>query len=246
MMLKNILAAERLKLKRSKIWVLYVLAPFISVILAYTNFHNNYKLFVQPGDNEWIEAWTQVAVFMGSFVLPILVGIYAAFVCRGEHIGGGWKQLLALPVLRSRVFFAKSVMVAVMVAATMGILFILFMMVGFLNGLKGDLPFFAILGYVAQGSIACLPLIVLQLIVSIRFKTFGIPLAVSIGFTLPSILAANTLLGQIYPWTLPMLGMSPPDESPIDSYLLFYGVLIVLFILFTVPGVRNFSRRDMV
>ncbi|ATH93768.1 MrsE [Bacillus glycinifermentans] len=244
-MLKNILAAERLKLKRSKMWVLYVLAPLISVILAYTNFHNNYNLFVQPGDNEWIEAWTQVAVFMGSFVLPILVGIYAAFVCRGEHIGG-WKQLLALPVLRSRVFFAKSVMVAVMVAATMGILFILFMMVGFLNGLKGGLPFFAILGYVVQGSIASLPLIVLQLIVSIRFKTFGIPLAVSIGFTLPSILAANTPLGQIYPWALPMLGMSPPDESPIASYPLFYGVLIVLLILFTVLGVRNFSRRDMV
>ncbi|MGN9867126.1 ABC transporter permease [Bacillus swezeyi] len=245
-MLKNILAAERLKLKRSKMWVLYVLAPFISVILAYTNFRNNYKLFVQPGDNEWVEAWTQIAVFMGSFVLPILVGIYAAFVCRGEHVGGGWKQLLAQPVLRSQVFFAKSVMVAVMVAVTMSILWILFILFGFLNGLKGGLPFFTILGYVVQGSIACLPLIVLQLIISSRYKTFGIPLAVSIGFTLPSILAANTPLGQIYPWTLPMLGMSPPDESPIDSYPLFYSVLIVLFVLVTAFGVRNFSRRDMV
>lgn len=44
---------------------------------------------MQPGDNAWIEAWTQVALFMGPFVLPILVGIYAAFVCRGEHVGGG-------------------------------------------------------------------------------------------------------------------------------------------------------------
>ncbi|NPC92196.1 ABC transporter permease subunit [Bacillus sp. WMMC1349] len=245
-MLKNILAAERLKLKRSRIGVLYVLASFISVLLPYTNFRNNYKLFVQPGDNEWVEAWTQVAVFMGSFVLPILVGIYAAFVCRGEHVDGGWKQMLALPVLRSRVFFAKSIMVVMMVAATMGILFILFILFGFLYGLKGGLPFLAILGYVIQGSIACLPLIVLQLIISIRYKTFGIPLATSIGFTLPAILAANTPLGQVYPWTLPMLGMSPPDESPIDSYPLFYSILIVLFILFTVLGVRHFSRRDMV
>ncbi|NWN79103.1 MrsE [Bacillus sonorensis] len=244
--MKNLLAAERLKLKRSNMWVLYVSAPFISVLLAYTNFRNNYKQFVQPGDNEWVEAWTQVAVFMGSFVLPILVGIYAAFVCRGEHAGGGWKQLLALPVLRSRVFFAKAAVVVMMVAVTMGNLYTLFIVFGFLNGLKGDLPFFAVLGYVVQGSIACLPLIVLQLIISVRHQTFGLPLAVSIGFTLPSILAANTPLGQIYPWTLPMLGMSPPDESPIDSYPLFYSILMVLGTVLMVWGIRSFSRRDMV
>lgn len=107
-MLKNLLAAERLKLKRSNMWVLYVSAPFISVLLAYTNFRNNYKQFVQPGDNEWVEAWTQVAVFMGSFVLPILVGIYAAFVCRGEHAGGGMEAIAGPSGFEVSGFLCKS------------------------------------------------------------------------------------------------------------------------------------------
>ncbi|XAZ38072.1 ABC transporter permease [Bacillus velezensis] len=81
--MKNILFVERLKLKRSKLWIIYLLGPLLGVSLAYTNFIKNYNLFMNPGDNPWVEAWTQVALFMGPFVLPIVVGIFAALVCRG-------------------------------------------------------------------------------------------------------------------------------------------------------------------
>lgn len=78
-----------------------------------------------------------------------------------------------------------------------------------------NLPIFTIFSFMIRGILACLPLILLQLIVCIRAKTFGGPLAVSIVFTLPAIIVASTPLGQIYPWTQPILGMSPEDESPI-------------------------------
>ena len=59
-------------------------------------------------------------------------------------------------------------------------------------GISGSLPLLTILGYGIRGILACLPLILLQLIVSIRSKTFGIPLAVSIVFTLPAIIIGYT------------------------------------------------------
>lgn len=243
--MKEIISVERLKLKRSKIWILYILGPLVGVLLAFINFRNNYDLFMQPGDNEWVEAWTQVAIFMGPFVLPIAVGIYAAFVCRGEHIGGGWKQLLTLPIGRSKIFMGKFFMASIMVAITLLIVLLFFLSFGFFNGLEGDLPLIQIIIFIVQGFLACLPLLLIQLIVSLRAKTFGIPLAFSIIFTLPAIIVASTPLGQFYPWTQPMLAMSPADESPIESYFLFYCLLIATFSLFLLFGLRSFSKRDI-
>jgi len=243
--MKEILTVEKLKLKRSKLWILYILGPLIGVTLAYTNFHNNYKLFVQPGDNEWIEAWTQVAIFMGPFVLPIMVGVYAAFVCRSEHVSGGWKHLLSLPVQRNKIFLGKFLITATMVAVTLFIVLILFLGFGLVKGINGELPMLTLIGYCIKGFLACLPLMLLQLIISIRSKTFGIPLAVSIVFTLPAIIVASTPLGQIYPWTQPMLAMSPADESPIESYFTFYTLLSILSIALLCFGIRNFAKRDI-
>lgn len=242
--MKNILFVERLKLKRSRLWLLYLIGPLLGVFLAYINFFKNYDLFMQPGDNAWIEAWTQVALFMGPFVLPILVGIYTALVCRSEHVGGGWKQLLALPIKHSEIFLGKFLTVVKMVVITMIILLIFFIGFGYVKGVEGSLPIFTIFGFMIRGILACLPLILLQLIISIKAKTFGIPLAVSIVFTLPAIIVASTPLGQIYPWTQPMLAMSPEDESPIQSYFLFYTLLIGTFIVLLIYGLRNFTNQD--
>ncbi|CAK6481259.1 ABC transporter permease [Peribacillus castrilensis] len=244
--MKNVLYVERLKLKRSKLWLLYLIGPLLGVFLAYINFFKNYDLFMQPGDNAWIEVWTQVALFMGPFVLPILVGIYAAIVCRSEHVGGGWKQLLALPIKHSEIFLGKFLTVVKMVIITMIILLIFFIGFGYVKGVEGSLPVFTIFWFMIRGILACLPLILLQLIISIRAKTFGIPLAVSIIFTLPAIIIASTPLGQIYPWTQPMLAMSPEDESPIQSYFLFYALLIGTFIVLLLYGLRSFAKRDTI
>lgn len=242
--MRNILYVEQLKLKRSKLWLLYLIGPLLGVFLAYINFFKNYDLFMQPGDNAWIEAWTQVALFMGPFVLPILVGIYAALVCRSEHVGGGWKQLLALPIKHSDIFLGKFLTVVKMIVITMLILLIVFIGFGYVKGVEGNLPVMTIFVFMIRGIIACLPLILLQLIISIKARTFGIPLAVSIIFTLPAIIVASTPLGQFYPWTQPMLAMSPEDESPIQSYFLFYTLVIGSFIVLLIYGLRSFAKRD--
>lgn len=41
-----------------------------------------------------------------------------------------------------------------------------------------------------------------------------------------------------------MLAMSPEDESPIQSYFLFYTLLIGTFIVLLIYGIRNFTKRD--
>lgn len=164
---------------------------------------------------------------------------------QGEHVGGGWKQLLALPVKHSDILLGKFLTVVRMIFISMFILILLFIGFGYMLGISGTLPLLTILGYGIRGILACLPLILLRLIVSIRSKTFGIPLAVSIVFTLPAIIIASTPLGQVYPWTQPMLAMSPEDESPIQSSFLFYSIMVITCLGLLVYGIRNFTKRDL-
>lgn len=67
----------------------------------------------------------------------------------------------------------------------------LFIGFGYVKGVEGSLLVFTIFGFIIRGILVCLPLILLQLIISIRAKTFGIPLAVSIVFTLPAIIVVS-------------------------------------------------------
>ncbi|CEH29163.1 MrsE [Aneurinibacillus migulanus] len=244
-MLKQLISVELLKIRRSRFWIMMLLGPIIAVVLSLSNFFNNFDVFMDPGDNGWIEAWTQVAIFMGPFILPILSGIYASLVCRYEYISGGWKQLLALPVSRSNVYISKFIVLLVLLAVTQCIVFILFIILGLLSGVPHEIPWFSLIVFSLRGLLATLPLAAIQLVISIRSRNFGVPLAFNIALTLPAILAANTSLGQFYPWTQPMLAMSPTDETPIQSFPLFYTVVIGVFIATMVFGIRNFTKRDM-
>nr|WP_326832447.1 ABC transporter permease [Bacillus velezensis] len=181
----------------------------------------------------------------GPFCIAYRSGNFRRPCLQGEHVGGGWKQLLALPVKHSDIFLGKFLTVVRMIFISMFILILLFIGFGYMLGISGSLPLLTILGYGIRGILACLPLILLQLIVSIRSKTFGIPLAVSIVFTLPAIIIASTPLGQVYPWTQPMLAMSPADESPIQSNFLFYSIMVITCLVLLVYGIRSFTKRDL-
>ncbi|MBU5483425.1 ABC transporter permease [Clostridium sp. MSJ-11] len=244
-MLSNIFSSEILKIRRLRVWIVIILGSIIAVVLALTNFFNNYDIFMQPGDNPWLEAWTQVDIFMGSFILPILSGIYTALVCRTEHIGGGWKQILSLPISRSKTYICKFLLSASLMAITQFILLTLFLILGHLTGIKSDIPWLTLVVFGFRGWLASFPLIAIQLIFSFHWDNFGIPIAVNIVFTLPSLFIVNTKLGQFYPWAQPMLAMSPPDESPISSIPVFYLMLLITFALSMLIGIRNFNRKDI-
>jgi len=72
---------------------------------------------------------------MGPFVSPIMVGVYAAFMCRSEDVSGGWKQLLALPVQRTKIFSGEFLITATMIAVTLFIVLILFLGFGLVKGI---------------------------------------------------------------------------------------------------------------
>lgn len=193
-----------------------------------------------------------VVVVYGWIFYPILSGVLTALICRTEHLSGGWKQLLALPVRRRDVYIAKYGIVAALLGFSQLIvlaeLWVMSRYFGF-----SDVPWAtAMLGLLA-GWVAVLPLAALQMWASTRWRTFGGPLALNVVLTFPAIFAVQSeRFSPWYPWGLPVVGMMGPfSDNASQGWLAFAPAtfLVVIgggFVVWLVCGLTHFVRGDVV
>jgi lantibiotic transport system permease protein len=236
---------EWMKLKRQRLWIIMLFIPLIGCALGAYNFSASYDLLMKDGENPWYQLWTQVTFFYALFLFPILSGIYASVICRVDHLDGGWKQLLALPVSRNKVYVAKLGILMTMILITQVALLLIYIAIGTLMGLSGSIPLFFLVGAIFNGWIASLPLASIQLWLSLRTKSFGIPLGINIFLSFSSLVAMVLHINFIYPWAQPSLAMAAPTEKGIESYPLFLSVVLITFLITFLLGRRNFTKKDI-
>ncbi|QUL55411.1 ABC transporter permease [Paenibacillus tritici] len=228
----RIISAERLKMSGSRVWILLLLSPLISLPIGALSDMQEDKVIT------WQVLLSTMSAVHAMLFLPVLSGIFAALICRNEHSDGGWKQLLALPVTRTSVYFAKYVMIMVLLAAVQLLFLGGVLGIGLYRGAEGGIPWGLLLTSLFGGWFACLPLAALQLAVSQGWSSFGAPLAVNVCFTIPNMLIANSsTYGPYYPWVQPMLAMSPFGEErfgafnlPLESLMMVVSGSLVLFL----------------
>jgi lantibiotic transport system permease protein len=236
---------EWMKLKRQRLWIIMLFVPLIGCSLGAYNFSSSYDLLMKDGDNPWYQLWTQVTFFYALFLFPILSGIYASVICRVDHLDGGWKQLLALPVSHKKVYVAKLGILMTMILITQVVLVLIYIMIGTLMGLSDLLPLSFLRGAMFNGWIASLPLASIQLWLSLRTKSFGIPLGINIFLSFSSLITMVLHINFIYPWAQPSLAMAAPTERGIESYSLFLCVVLITFLTTFLLGHRDFVRKDI-
>ncbi|CAM4512621.1 hypothetical protein FHS16_003391 [Paenibacillus endophyticus] len=244
----RLIAAERLKLSKSYIWVLALVSPLLSLAIGIlvspdkfgmTNDQEKYALLV-----------SSMASFHAMLFLPILTGILSAFVCRYEHVGGGWKQLLTLPVSRSGLYFAKFSIVASVLALTQLLFLAAVCAAAAYHGYAVSLPWETMLTGIGSGWLACLPLAALQLLVSVSWSSFAAPLVINVMLTIPNILVVNSeRFAPFYPWAQPMLAMLSFSGEDFGAFALpLENVLITVlgsFVLFLAAGLLYFNRKEV-
>ncbi|AJY75764.1 ABC transporter permease [Paenibacillus beijingensis] len=234
--------SEWLKLRKTVIWMLAAVSPILAAVIGVLDVDRT------QDSSAWVYALSMMSVLHAMLFLPLLTGVYAALVCRYEHIGGGWKMMLALPVTRSQVFLVKFGFVVLLLAVTQIIFLAALLLIGLALGFAFPIPWAELLRSVAGGLLACLPLAALQLGVSTAWSSFGAPLAVNVIFTLPNLLIVNSEdYAPYYPWAQPMLAMVPGGP---DSYGAFnvsaeslFGIILGGFVLFIVSGLLYFSKK---
>ncbi|WP_249871976.1 ABC transporter permease [Oceanobacillus saliphilus] len=240
----SILQAEWYKLRKSKILFIIFVGPLIGLFLGLTS-----NLSIDVAINEWYLSLFSMNLTYALLFLPLITGILASIICRYEHQAGGWKQLLALPVTRGKVFIAKYVILMLIVLAIQLLYLGAVYVVGMIKGITDPFPLEIVWKSIFGGWVATFPLVALQLWMSILFKSFAAPFTVNVIFTLPSILAVNSeRFGPYYPWAQPFsmmyIGGNTDDIFfvPWDQLLTVVGGSFVLFFL---GGYLYFQRKSV-
>lgn len=242
----DVLETEFMKLKRSPVWMLMSLAPLFMVIFGTSNFIRYKDTFLQNGGNPWDKMLSQVVFFYGSLLLPLSIAVLTVWLARIEHSNNNWKYLLTLPISRWSIYTAKTIVHIILVGLSMGVLYVGMIVAGKIVSIE-QISYLYLLKSVLTGWVACLPILAIQMWLSIRFTNISIPISISLFASLASIIVTNSVFGKFYLWSLPVLSLLPPDETGNRTISFSYtiSVSIIMFILIYLLGFIHFQNRDV-
>lgn len=244
-MFGNLMRTEWLKLRRSSIWLLIFVSPLLSAAVGVGTIRQESK-----ESFTWLNLLETMTLPHGLLFLPLLAGVFAAFVCRYEHDSGGWKQLLAMPVSRTSVYLAKLMSVSLLIIGTQLLFLVSLLAVGWFYDMGGSIPWTDFIQSLVGGLVACLPLAALQLAVSVGWANFAAPLSINVIFTIPNVIIVNSATyAPFYPWAQPFLAMLPDVKDGFGALnLSFQSLMLVVvggFVVFLAGGLTYFRTKEI-
>jgi lantibiotic transport system permease protein len=239
----SLLQSEWFKLRKSTIIYILLAGPLVGLLIGLIG---NTSIF--PDEvNQWTGTLLMMNLTYALLFLPLITGVLAATVCRYEHQAGGWKQLLSLPVTRGKVFVSKYMLLMVLILAIQMLYLGSLLVVGLIHGYTDAFPMEIVWKSIIGGWVATLPLVALQLWMSLLFKSFAASFAVNVIFTLPTILAINSeRFGPYYPWAQPVFMMNVGGDTSSTFFIPWEQLLIVVggsFLVFFIGGFIYFQRK---
>lgn len=238
----NLLRAERMKLKRSPVWLAFFLMPVLPAVLGTLNYLNNLELL----KDEWYSLWTQHTLFTCYFFMPATVGVYCAYIMRIEHQNHNWNKVLSMPYNRADVFLAKLLTVfgvLFFTEAWIGILYVASgYAVGFAQPPLGDLVRWCLFGTLGGGVMAAV-----QLLISMYMKSFAAAVGVAFAGGLSGLFFLAKNLGHIWPYSLMAYGMNSNAKQQLTGagYAGFALLAAAYIALATGAGVVLVRRKDI-
>lgn len=241
-MLSACIKSESLKVKRSFIWVAFLLVPLIPTLMGTQNYLNNIDIL----QSEWSSLWTQETLFYSNFFFAPLVAIYCSYLWRLENRNKNRHLLMTAPVPVRNLFLAKLITVGKITLLTQLWMFVLYLISGKLIQLPG-LPPLQIWLFALRGFLAGLVIITLQLFLSMIIHSFAAPIAFAVLGSVTGLLIANSRFGICYPYSLMMLGMNAnrTEDMLAGSSLPFLLSVAVWLTFFFTLSVLLLRHRDV-
>lgn len=242
-MLFKLIKAERLKLKRSPLWLAFLFMPVIPALLGTLNYMANIEIL----QSEWFSLWTQHTLFTCYFFLPIMIGIYSSYIMRQEENNRNWNKVLSMPVSKNLVFIAKLVQVFSMILFSEIWICTLFVISGKVIGLTSAIPWVKLMIWSLFGTLGGTVIAAIQLMISLFIKSFALPVGIALGGGLSGLVFLAKHLGHIWPYSLMAYGMNSnaPQELLESGYVWFVVICIVYIVLFMTISSMILSKRDI-
>ena len=243
MMLWRLLKTERMKLKRSPVWLAFLIMPVIPAFLGTINYLGNLELL----KSEWYSLWTQHTLFTCYFFLPILLGVYCSYLMRLEHGNHNWNKLLTMPVPRSLVFLSKLLTASFMLLLSELWIGILFVSAGKIAGITAPVPYDQVSLWCLCGTLGGMVMISMQLLLSLFLKSFALPVGIALGGGLSGLVFLAKGWGHIWPYALMAYGMkaNAPQELIASGYASFLLVCAAYIVAFTIAGSVILQKKEL-
>lgn len=216
--------------------------PIVPALLGTINYAANIELL----KSEWYSLWTQHTIFTCYFFLPIMLGIYCAYLMRLEHNEQNWNKLLSMPVPRYMVFLTKLIVASVMVLLSEVWIGILFIISGKIAGLTAPFPY-DVIKWIICGTLGGIVTVSIQLLLSMKIKNFALPVGIALVGGLSGLMALAKGFGHVWPYSLMAYGMranAPQQmmESGILGFIATCGLYIMIFVM---AGSVLLSKEDV-
>ena len=206
--------SEWLKKKRSLAsWIVIAGSFFTPVLIIIARLVNHDKLVsVYSSANFWNQLWHSSWESMALFLLPIGVVLNTSLLTQLEYKNNTWKQLHALPLSLTTVFFSKLAVILVMliqffVLFNMGIYLaalVPYLLVGGVPYPNAPVPYFNFMRENLFFLIDCLPIVALQYLLSLQFKNFLVPVGIGFLLWVGALGALSWRYGYLVPYTYGM------------------------------------------
>ncbi len=239
----KMLKAERMKLKRSPIWIAFVLMPIVPAFLGTVNYLGNIEIL----QSEWYSLWTQHTLFTCYFFLPIMIGIYCSYIMHEEENNRNWNKVLTMPQGRNMIFISKLIMAGSMILLSELWIGALFVISGKIVGLTSPVPWDKILIWCGFGTLGGLVMASIQLLISLFIKNFALPIAIALGGGLSGLMFLAKGFGHIWPYSLMAYGMNSnaPQKIYESGYLPFLVICVIYIILCSAFASLIIKKRDI-
>ena len=237
--------SEWLKKRRSFAdWLVWLGAFFIPVIntiifIAYPN--QLLKLHAAP--DFWTAIFFKSWESMSMMLLPMGIVLAVSLVTQLEFKNNSWKQVHAMPVSYSSIFFSKLMVLFVMLLQlillfNIGVLLSAIIPVLFHDSIPFpgyNIPIMSLLGENAKFFLVSIPLLSLQYLVSLQFKNFLIPIGAGLALVIGGMIALSWKYVYLVPSAYNSLFFfqSMGKTSPQHNILLWS---VSYFTLFTIMG----------
>lgn len=238
--MKGALLSDWIKMRKTWVKILVFLGPFGVVSLEGVRYAILYNRIVIPGQNT--VNWVTLIGSINELLLPSLIlgiALLASLMSGFEHQGNSWKQLLALPISRAKLYASKSIWLIGLLAVSASLCAIGTIIHGLILGFGIHAPFTTILKEGFYPYLAAYGLIAIQLMVSVLIANQSFAITLGVLGVVASF--ASSVLPKWLPWVYPAL--SAPVHNINQLEYVIYGLTFCIVLM--VFGARLFVKKEV-
>ena len=245
--MKNIIRAEIYKLHRSwTTWIgLLVVLVFPFIALGMTSLTNHRAM---EGETQMLLLLRQNHIFFSMLIGNLLFVMIGAYTFSKEFQFNVLADIIAAPVNRVKLFWAKELVLFAWYIALGIISFLLCLGIGFvfqLEGMAWSLIAFSFWRYLVSAVISFLPFQIV-LWITIQFRNYFIALAVSVVALVGEIVAFNTTdFIFYYPFSINFVLTNFVEEITRSQGLISLLVLSSVMAVFIPASMLRFKKMDI-